>query len=510
MAYEPSPQQQAYFDFLKAKEGSLVLQASAGAGKSTTLIEGLKYMRGSVFMGAFNKKIAVELQEKAEKAGVMRRGIFISTLHSAGFGAWRRVHSGVRTDSGKVLTLLDQWVKKNAMSADLVGYVQGMVSLAKQTMCGVDWDVGDTARWVELSEHFGLDQDIVGTVDNAVWLCKKAFITSSELCPLVIDFDDMIWAPLAFNTRFYQNDWVLVDEAQDTNASRREMLFRMLKPGGRLVAVGDARQAIYGFTGSDSDAMNLIRDKFQCSTLPLSVTYRCPKAVVAHAHKYVPEDHITAHDFAPQGLVRPVFQITPRLGSSRNPWYVDDEPRPTDAVICRYTKPLVKTAYGMLRANMACKVEGRDIGKGLVALVRKYRADTLDALEEKLDAWLTKQVTKARAKGSDAAEQSALDRRETIQIFIDRCQDKGKDHPSCVIAEITDLFADDVAGVITLCTGHKSKGREWLKVYWLESSDYERPGTQDWMRDQERNLSYVIATRAMAELVLVSTSVQRG
>ncbi len=41
------------------------------------------------------------------------------------------------------------------------------------------------------------------------------------MCREMIDFDDMILAPLYFKAKFWPKDWILVDESQDTNPARR-------------------------------------------------------------------------------------------------------------------------------------------------------------------------------------------------------------------------------------------------------------------------------------------------
>jgi superfamily I DNA/RNA helicase len=62
---------------------------------------------------------------------------------------------------------------------------------------------------------------------------------------------------------------------------------------------------------------------------------------------------------------------------------------------------------------------------------------------------------------------------------------------SLAIAHAEDLFKQ--RGTITLTTGHKAKGLEWETVYhldpWLCKGD-----------DQDKNLRYVITTRAMKNL----------
>jgi len=75
MSFQPSPQQADFFNWIKTGKGSCILEAVAGAGKTTTLIEALKLMQGRIFFGAYNKKIAEEIQARAPK----KDNLFIST-----------------------------------------------------------------------------------------------------------------------------------------------------------------------------------------------------------------------------------------------------------------------------------------------------------------------------------------------------------------------------------------------------------------------------------------------
>jgi superfamily I DNA/RNA helicase len=58
---------------------------------------------------------------------------------------------------------------------------------------------------------------------------------------------------------------------------------------------------------------------------------------------------------------------------------------------------------------------------------------------------------------------------------------------------------------LTLCTIHRSKGREWQRVYLIGRNRY-MPSSYarlDWELEQERNLMYVAVTRSKGELVEV-------
>ena len=57
----------------------------------------------------------------------------------------------------------------------------------------------------------------------------------------------MIWLPIVEDLHPRQTEWVMVDESQDLNRCGLELVLRACAQGGRLLFVGDRRQAIYGF-----------------------------------------------------------------------------------------------------------------------------------------------------------------------------------------------------------------------------------------------------------------------
>jgi len=62
---------------------------------------------------------------------------------------------------------------------------------------------------------------------------------------------------------------------------------------------------------------------------------------------------------------------------------------------------------------------------------------------------------------------------------------------------------------VTLATIHKSKGLEADRVWWLNASACPASwARQPWQKQQERNLCYVAATRAKAELVMFEERVK--
>ena len=495
--FTPSPQQSAFFTWITEDQGSCVLEAVAGAGKTTTLIKALELMHGRVFFGAYNKKIAEEIAARAPK----RQGMFVGTMHSAGFSAWRRAAPRVVVNGDKCRDIYRFASEQYPEYKPFEGPVLQLVSLAKQAAVGIGNKRADDRQvWQDLIDHFDIEcMDEDTGVDNTgliIKLAQKTLQRSTERCHDVVDFDDMIYAPLVYNVKMYQHDWVLIDEAQDTNESRRLLALRMLKKGGRLVAVGDRHQAIYGFTGADSDSLDLIAKAVNAKQLPLTTTFRCPKAVVTYAQQWV--NHIQAAETAPEGVVS--TGISADLATLA---------KPGDAILCRFNAPLIKYVYKFIAAGIPAKVEGREIGNGLKTLARRWKVKKLTSLLEKLDSYAEREIAKYVAKEQASKASAVEDKVNCLKVIVERVL---KTDPNCsspvdrVCQEIDAIFTEDGnAKVVLFSSIHKSKGREWHKVVWLQTgpSGWARMA---WELEQETNLCYVAATRAKHELCLVDIS----
>ncbi len=502
-AFTWSPQQTAFFDWCKKGVGSLVLRAGAGTGKTTTIMEGTKHLLGSTAVLAYNTKIADVLKAKvlAMFGADGWKRCKAGTVHSFGLAIIKGVYPKVRVDSDsrKVPDLVDAFVADVGPLVRYRGQIAKLVGLAKQSAFGVAGAgpaIADNHAWLEMADHFDLiDADDTFAPLAEIVEAAQAVLLKSNQDVAVIDFDDMVYLPLVLNLRVkYPYDNVVIDEAQDTNAARRALCRILLKKGGRLIAVGDECQAIYGFTGADADALDLIASDFNCEKLPLSVTYRCPKAVVKFAHQWVDADHLVAAPEAPEGVVSATTMVDFLKRNDLNG---------EAAVLCRLNAPLVALAFALIRQRTPCRIEGRDIGNSIKKLLQRWKVSTLNALSTKLDAHLARETTKLLAAKKETLLAQVQDQVETVRVIIDQCRAENKHSVADAVAFVDTLFGDNVTNMLTLSSIHKSKGREWQKVFWLD-----RLGTcpskwarQAWQQQQERNLMYVAATRAQAELI---------
>ncbi len=83
--------------------------------------------------------------------------------------------------------------------------------------------------------------------------------------------------------------FVTVDEFQDLTPGEQELMFRLRRPGGQLVALGDPRQSIYRFRGNDRQGLanleELVGEGRVVTDVPLKQCQRCPQQIVVAANR---------------------------------------------------------------------------------------------------------------------------------------------------------------------------------------------------------------------------------
>jgi DNA helicase-2/ATP-dependent DNA helicase PcrA len=459
---EWSPMQQAIFDFVATGKGHGVAEALAGTGKSTTIEEAIRRAPGdaSILACAFNKSIATALQRRLDGVGVD-----VLTLHSLGLRAVTKSHGRREVDGRYVGALVREAIfDRDAATATrkLIGYAKG---------CLID----DAEALDAALDELGIDVEprnrraIVAATVRILAKCGNA--TKGP-----IDFDDMIWLPAAQGMSVPRYEYVFVDETQDLNPAQLWLARAACAEGGRIIAVGDRHQSIYAFRGADRDAIPRMIRELRATVLPLSITYRCARAIVAEANRYVPA--LQAAAGAPDGMVKHVNEA-------------QLEAQPGDMVLSRLNAPLVKLAMQWLGRGIRCRIQGRNIGEGLVKLLqllgKKAGGNGVAQLLQSLRRW--HEAERARLVAAERDTQETDDKAACVEALCEGCATVAQ-----VIDAADQLFADDGEEGILLSSTHRAKGLEADRV-WLLWDTY-RPRADE----QERNLCYVAITRAKREL----------
>lgn len=473
-----SDEQNAIFSWFKSGTGNLIVQARAGTGKTTTIKQAFSHApeQGQLLYAVFNKKNQKEALEKITDPRVT-----VKTLHSLGFSFIKNIWSDAKPDDAVEFTRLagvcqDTPDEVSGAIIKLVGFCKNL-SVSVPDINAV-LEIMD-ARNISVPDEF-VEQWSDAKLAEITIEVLKASLTRDELGR--VSFNDMVWLPIAAGWVKPTFELVVVDEAQDMNMPQLMMAERACK--GRICVVGDDRQAIYGFRGAASDGMHLMKQRLNAAQLGLTTTYRCPKSVVALAQEIVAD--YSAAPSAPEGEV-----ISTSISAAIDALTVGD------AVLSRLNAPLMGIALSLLRRGIPARIEGRDIGKQLVNMVKKLRAKSVPDFFKKVSAWGEKQVARITAGGGKYVQSKVElidDQVCTLTAVAEDCKNVDE-----IIARITNLFEDsDYARkpAVVCSSVHKAKGLEWNKVVLVADSFKNRNKGQE-----EANIYYVAVTRAKRVLV---------
>lgn len=261
---------------------------------------------------------------------------------------------------------------------------------------------------------------------------------------------------------------------------------------GNYVADGIlTHNSIYQFRGGDPNSFQFLKSQPNTITLPLSISYRCPKAVVKEAKKIY--DDIEPYEENEEGTVTKgkVEQI-----------------QEGDIVICRNTRPLIEVYLQLLEQDKKVTVVGKDMEKGLLRLTSPYEPETKtaeikDSFGEKLKDTLIGELKSKNIVNPTAHPRYAnlMEKLEILKILITKFDTIGQ-----VEKFIETVFDDEERDGIRLMTIHKAKGSENNIVFLIRSFEGKQliPSTYAVTKEQlvqEKNLSFVAATRAKKKLV---------
>lgn len=491
-----SSEQVAIHEYMASGEGNAVVDAKAGTGKTFTITHGFARVPQAVaeiYYLVFNKK-----NQKEALAKITDPRVTVLTLNACGWrflrSVWRDANmpgdSGVDVEATRIdavapgtpdeaitaLKRLIGFAKNLFVGVPTAGQLQ-QVCTERNIFCGLQTEAGED------------EYPAARLATIAVAAMQRALDKLED--HKCVDFGDQVWLPVSKGWVRPCADFVVVDETQDMNLPQLVMVQRMARKGGRVMVVGDPRQCIYTFRGAHPDGMAMMTRELKAAVLSLSITRRCPKAVVRHVQPTVPG--YQAADDAPEGSV-----------GYATLWDLTQTAKPGDAVLSRANAPLVSTCLALLRKGTPARIEGRDIGRQLVGMVKSLKAKSVPDFLRKLERWADKQKSRIVGKNSAAKEALVNDQRDTLAALAEGCANVAE-----VETRIRSLFqdSDDAAArpAVVLSSVHKAKGLEWDKVSllsWTFNKSWK--GQTDEQKREEENIYYVACTRAKRDLVMVS------
>lgn len=488
----------------------LVVMACAGTGKTTTVTNGVRAMfrtrlpdwykptdeqmaiqsemmraeyPGDTHLTSFSTDAANQL------ASGMPDGATSSSTYSMGLRCAKAVGMAKKLDMGKPSwkygRLLSEFFQGVGFREEQrwKGMRQDMLDLVDKAKLELLREL-DEGQLIDLADHYGVDIPYTGRelfLGAINYMLRRGLEEVGEF-----NYTDMVWIPPMLGLVRKQYEHLIVDEYQDMGKAQQEICYRIAR---KIIAIGDPNQAIYGFIGADANAtQNFLHAlgvwRRGVKQLPLTLTRRCPKAIVDLANQYVPE--LKAMPEAPDGVLRHMqsFQFDPMKLEK------------TDMVICPTNAPLISLMFRLNKVGIKAFVRKTDVVDKMAKFLNSHSEKGMESLRSAIDAQLEIHTAK---QGKYAAIN--IDKFTCLKEIAAECHTI-----DAAVRSLNSMFVDDeVPGTIRLSTVHRSKGLEANRVIFWEYDRAGRMAKLDWERKQVRNLLYVGITRAKKELWMVKS-----
>ncbi len=543
MAFQPTPAQSNIYDFVKNGTGNGIIDAVAGAGKTTTLMGCVDYLPqlNDVLYCAFNTSIRKEIQKKFHNRG---KSVAVKTIHSLGFHIIRSCMKA-QLENNKYKTIMEdpeffqsltpefngilninhflsiqeitslqerkdlEWEEKNALneSTKFVSIIETRLreinDKYRLTLCENTFEA-----YREMVDHFSIFQDDGCTDDELRFFIsahQKLLKEGNSIAAShgYIDYTDQLYLPNALNlTSKVKYGFVFVDECQDLSKAQLEIVKKYVRPGGRVLAVGDPFQSIYGFAGADSQSFWRVKDAFSCEPLSLTDCFRCPADVITLAKTIRPDINGFKTE---KGIVAKIDSNAVMMNL-----------RPGDLVLCRFRAPLLSLAMKLVNKEIKVHLHPDEVQEFIgdykayfrpAELKKQLTDETLDAFFDKIRERNVNRIVRDNANVDSIIRSfrikeatSTLD--ESLAFFRKKYYDWQINTIGGIFVRLKETLSYLGEDAIKISTIHRAKGLENERVFILEYNKLPVPRDQAWENEQERNLHYVAVTRPMKELYL--------
>jgi len=279
---------------VKTINGSVLILAGAGSGKTKTLTHRIAYLLSqginpkNILAVTFTNKAAEEMRTRVGKLSAISYKLFIGTFHSFGAKILRQEieclgykNNFVIYDEDDSFSLAKDIINDLNLSRDRfkAGSLLNLTSKFKSEL--------------ENPEEAGIDADD---------FYKRQFIRFYNLynerlkAANAVDFDDLIILPVQIFKKYpeilkkYQEyyRYILVDEYQDTNHAQYILINLMAQRDKNLFAIGDPDQAIYGWRHADfRNILNFEEDYPKAKVIKLEQNYRSTQNILNAAHEII-------------------------------------------------------------------------------------------------------------------------------------------------------------------------------------------------------------------------------
>lgn len=477
----PTPQQLTCVAAAVDKAIGLVkIEACAGAGKTSTLVMMAEALEVPSLYLAFNKVTANEAAEKFPKH------VTCKTTHSvayAVYGAKLQRAQKLSRPSGRyvnvagtgsevarffdIRSLIHRTGGEVILSAAYIGLLVKTTVARFEQSADAKLELKHTpyGELVEKQKATTFDMEEVQTM--VLEYARKLWDARTDLSSEVLATHDTYLKMYQLSKPVLRGfDVLYVDEFQDTTPCVLDIVMNQAKHGIKVIMVGDARQAIYGWRGA-VNAMKMV----DAPTRMLTKSFRYGQAVA--------------------DIATTVLQGAMQIGGNENIASVVGHSGKVDRTLphtrlFRTNAALLSSAIQEILTGTAVSIEidVKDFVKFLQSAVALFDGDKKNAKHDKVLPY------------NDWAELMEESKHDAELGRIAKVVNSGDAEKWLAVLE---KHVNSSQPHVTFTTAHKSKGREFSQV--IVEGDFKSCLNEDGefvgLTEEEQNLLYVACTRAI-------------
>ncbi len=271
-------------------DGSLLILAGAGSGKTRTITTRLAYLisigidPSSILTLTFTNKAATQMRERAYSminSSTINTPPLLCTFHKFGLlflkfnmSELGRKNSFIIIDSDdkkRILKSIDKELTTSLLASEISKYKNTLLS----------------PNEAKATAQLKLYQQIADIYEK-----YEAYLLKNNL----VDFDDLLLLPykiLEKNKKLAKEisqkyQYVMVDEYQDTNELQYKLLKKLCTTHNNLCVVGDDDQSIYGWRGATiKNILNFAKYFANTTVIKLEENYRSTNTILEHANQLI-------------------------------------------------------------------------------------------------------------------------------------------------------------------------------------------------------------------------------